>query len=92
MKKYSVVFLPLLLILGCENVDKSMSLEDTSVNRSSAKNKPCQMSPPIIQHEKLITMLIKSGVIKETDSKEEQYRKLDAYIQNKNARGSVCKK
>ncbi len=92
MKKCCVVFLPLLLILGCESVDSSMSSEDASVKNSPVNTKPCQMSPPIIHHEKLITMLIKSGDIKETDSKEVQYRKLDAYIQTKNSRGSICKK
>ncbi|WP_435273760.1 hypothetical protein ACMAZF_10185 [Psychrobium sp. nBUS_13] len=92
MIKCNVVFVSLLMIVGCESVDHSSPQASQTIDKSSVKVKPCQLSPPIIDRDKLIAMLIKSGDIKASDSKDTQYKKLDAYIQQKNDRGMPCKK
>ncbi|MGB1297775.1 MAG: hypothetical protein ACPG8A_05850 [Psychrobium sp.] len=107
MKKYTLLILASVLNTGCmsshqqptqsvtdskqtNNVQGSSVLKGDK-SKSSTK-RPCYLSPPIKDYDKLLKMLINAGEIDGNASYESQRIQLDAYLQRKQQGRKSCKK
>jgi hypothetical protein len=79
--------------MACTNSETLSRAEQAEQESQLTRKKPCRLSPPVFDKEKVLNMLIRAGDIDASDTPEQQSQQVINYInQKQQALVNKCRK